>query len=391
MIMLNTNSTLESPPPTVEETPSAECGVFHDVKIYGFWFDGVLLSIVGLFGLVGNILSLVVLSRPKLRDVFHRLLSALACFDILYIVCGGINYTFRAFDARSDIYTYLFPYFLHPCTQVAMSGTIFMTVAISIERYLGLCHPLLPHTARKTWFYVLPVVLTSLLVSGPKFLEVELTTVKGDNGSSPAYGPTELRISEDYIRYYVLWTRLLVTAILPVVLLLFLNSRIIVDLFNSSKVKRFGSVNRQRKEINLCLILLCIVLLFFLCHTARIILDIIEFSHLEKVISCPQNHRQMWLPPYWAQVLYHISHFTMMINSSFNFVVYCLVGHTFRREFVRAFGLSGYSTIPFTSSSIYNHNNNNINNIHNDPSRRSSASKLEYSSTPLNGPGRRIS
>jgi hypothetical protein len=38
-----------------------------------------------------------VLSRPRLRDVFHTLLFALACFDILFIVFGGISYTFRAF------------------------------------------------------------------------------------------------------------------------------------------------------------------------------------------------------------------------------------------------------------------------------------------------------
>ena len=36
-------------------------------------------------------------ARPKLRDVFHQLLFALACFDMTFIVCGGVNYTFRAF------------------------------------------------------------------------------------------------------------------------------------------------------------------------------------------------------------------------------------------------------------------------------------------------------
>lgn len=56
-------------------------------------FDGVLVAIVGLIGFVGNVLACIVLSRPSLRDVFHQLLFALACFDILYIVCGGINYT----------------------------------------------------------------------------------------------------------------------------------------------------------------------------------------------------------------------------------------------------------------------------------------------------------
>ena len=60
-----------------------------------FRFDGLLVSVVGIIGFVGNSLALLVLSRPSLRDVFHQLLFALACFDILYIVCGGVNYTFK--------------------------------------------------------------------------------------------------------------------------------------------------------------------------------------------------------------------------------------------------------------------------------------------------------
>jgi len=123
---------------------------------------------------MGNLLALFVLSRPKLRDVFHQLLFALACFDLFYITCGGVNYTFRAFRAQSDLYTILFPYFLHPVTHIAMAGTIFMTLAISIERYLGLCHPMLPPESRKAWFYVLPVTVVALALNVPKFLEVRL-------------------------------------------------------------------------------------------------------------------------------------------------------------------------------------------------------------------------
>ena len=74
-----------------------ECiSLTNDDNTFDFFrCDGVLVLVVGLIGFVGNLLSLFVLSRPSLRDVFHQLLFALACFDILYIVCGGINYTFR--------------------------------------------------------------------------------------------------------------------------------------------------------------------------------------------------------------------------------------------------------------------------------------------------------
>ena len=51
------------------------------------------------------------------------------------------------------------------------------------------------------------------------------------------------------------------------------------------QVQRFGSARRHRKEMNLCLVLLSIVLVFFLCHTTRIVLDVHEFSNVELVIK----------------------------------------------------------------------------------------------------------
>ena len=79
------------------------CGQF-DVDAmapYYFYCDGVLVSIVAIIGVIGNVVALIVLSRPRLNDVFHQLLLALACFDILYLIFGGINYTFRGFKVRA--------------------------------------------------------------------------------------------------------------------------------------------------------------------------------------------------------------------------------------------------------------------------------------------------
>ena len=96
---------------------------------------------------------------------------------------------------------------------------------------------------------------------------------------------------------------------------------------------RFGSARRQRKEINLSLLLLCIVIIFFCCHASRIFLDILEFSNMEKVIHC-----KPWHPGHFIHVLLYISQFLTILNSSLNFIVYCLVGHTFRRELCRTLG-----------------------------------------------------
>lgn len=327
----------------------AMCGTPEDVGDYQYWFDGVLVSVIAVVGFVGNLLAIIVLSRPKLRDVFHQLLLALACFDILYIVCGSFNYTFRAFHASSDVFTYLFPYLIYPMTHVSLAGTIFMTVAISIERYLGLCYPLLSPHSRKAWFYVVPVIAISFALNVPKFMEVQLGWIEINGTDFPSYGPTDLRFNETYIRGYIMWTRLFWTAVIPVALLLFLNTRIAVDLFGSTKVQRFGSARRQRKEFNLCLVLLCIVVVFFLCHTARIAMDVHEFSNVEKIIACKRWNG--WLPAFWSQALLYISHTMMILNSSFNFVIYCLVGHMFRRELCRTLGMRRYAHIPAAGQS----------------------------------------
>ena len=101
---------------------------------------------------------------------------------------------------------------------------------------------------------------------------------------------------------------------------------------------RFGSARRQRKEINLSLVLLAIVFLFFICHACRIINDVYEFSNMDLVVNCPKTHRQLFSPPYFMHALLYISHFATILNSSLNFFVYCLVGHTFRRELCRTLG-----------------------------------------------------
>ena len=179
-----------------------------------FYCEGVSISVLGILGIFGNLLALIVLSRPNLRDVFHQLLFAVASFDLMYIVVGGINYTFKAFAANSDVYTYLYPHIIHPFTHIAATGVIFMTVAITIERYLGLCHPFLPPTSRKAWFYVLPVVIISVAMNVPKFMEVKHNWEKFPDAETNktveliTLGPTWLRFQDTYIRGYLMWSRL---------------------------------------------------------------------------------------------------------------------------------------------------------------------------------------
>ena len=59
---------------------------FEFQKDMEFIFEVVLLSIVGAFGVVGNIAAIVMFSRQSIQLKFHRLLMMLATFDLGYII-----------------------------------------------------------------------------------------------------------------------------------------------------------------------------------------------------------------------------------------------------------------------------------------------------------------
>jgi len=134
-----------------------------------------------------------------------------------------------------------------------MFGSIFMTLAISIERFLGICYPLkFPPHIRKSWYYIIPVTLLSILTNIPRFFE---STLRWKEDGSIAYGTTEFRTSKIYIKFFKTYFLIPFSAILPFLFILMLNIRILWDL-KHVKAQRFGSNKKLKKEINLFMVLL---------------------------------------------------------------------------------------------------------------------------------------
>ena len=144
-----------------------------------------------------------------MKDVFYKLLMALACFDNLYISIMLISNLNSKFEIDSDLIKYLTPYFLFPFKLISTYGTIFMTMAISIERYIGIHYSWMEK--RKGWFYIIPVTLISFLLNVPTFFEKQVIPSEEVDGKiiinetwtklrrEPTYILGKYRISNKYL------------------------------------------------------------------------------------------------------------------------------------------------------------------------------------------------
>ena len=141
-----------------------------------FICEVVLMIIVGVFGLIGNTLSIIMFSRLKKKQLkFHRLMILLALFDTAYILLNILVFVVPGISEsyKNKGYHYLFAPTVMPITQIALTGSVYCTIAISIERYLTVCHPF--YTASKNWSakrYIFPIILFSIIYNLPRFFEL---------------------------------------------------------------------------------------------------------------------------------------------------------------------------------------------------------------------------
>ena len=74
---------------STESMNSASCFAVEETSDWDihfeFVFHGVLLNCIGLLGLVGNLISIFILSRPQMKGSTNCILIGLATYDIILI------------------------------------------------------------------------------------------------------------------------------------------------------------------------------------------------------------------------------------------------------------------------------------------------------------------
>ena len=149
-----------------------------------------MILVVGVAGICGNISAIVVFSKRRHQRNFHTFMLCLAIVDLLCIIelflLVSLPQLLHAYKT-SGAYYYVTPWVV-PFAQVSIAGSIYLTIAVTMERYLTVCHPFYMYTRRCQANLVIALITVFVVVYNiPKFfefrmhLELELEAYSKDN------------------------------------------------------------------------------------------------------------------------------------------------------------------------------------------------------------------
>ena len=146
--------------------------------IFKFVTEGILLTLVPLFGLIGNCMSIIVLTRASgvVRyggASFSKLLRGLAIFDALFLIIAIISFGFPQLSKwyYTNVFLYIMP-IVFGLLHTFRVGSVYVTFAVTFERFYAIIC-LLKHFFWKK--YLLPVsVSIAIIYNIPKYFEMEM-------------------------------------------------------------------------------------------------------------------------------------------------------------------------------------------------------------------------
>lgn len=291
-----------------------------------------LFLVVCIFGLVGNILNLVVLSQKALtykmgrmeRSVYYGLIG-LAASDMLICISvmpnvyvGTPRFSYASYDFRLFYIVYE-----NAIVNTFLLSSTWLTVTMATSRYVAVCHPLKARQFIGKRFAVtslIGVIVVCVIFNLPRYFRQTIATYDCLDGSQIFIArPGKLRRGEAFERVYR-WFYFVAGILAPLVLLIVCNAQLIRALRRAGYVREMSraSQHNTRAANRLTLTLVIIVVMYIVLFIPG---EIINF--LKEFTTAGESTDIYNLAVAFFNLL-------QAVNSAFNFVLYSAVNTHFR-------------------------------------------------------------
>ncbi|XP_005090728.1 FMRFamide receptor [Aplysia californica] len=300
-----------------------------------FVCEHVLMPIVCCLGILGNGLSLCVLTRREMAAATTCFLTAMAVSDLLLLVMQvptffGLNSDIKSSMSFKRFIRY-YAVIRYVMSNVFITCTGWLTVAVTTERFISLrfmFHPRLVCTIPRARVAIIGIFLFSFIFHFSKFFEY----VPNPDLSAPNILLTTHLVHTPAYETYVHIANIALAAIIPVFLLIVANSFLIFFLATHRRRmlrhKASASTNMTSVDmLHVSAIVVATVLVFIACHSVGVVLALTIAS---------KGRRWVFGQPVYI-ALKHVNTVLVMVNSSINFLLYCAISRKFRKTFVSVF------------------------------------------------------
>ncbi|KFM65157.1 FMRFamide receptor, partial [Stegodyphus mimosarum] len=301
-----------------------------------FWVQRILVPSIMTIGIIGNVITIVIMTRRRMRSSTNNYLAALAIFDMMYLIFTfvlSLSHYPRIPDSDHYIYWRLRPFILM-ITDTCSNTSVWLTVTFTVERYIAVCHPMKGKvfcTESRAKKAIVAVFLFCFAFTIPTPFEWKVMEKVDPETNHTTLYLDHSDMGKNYLYktiYY--WLTVVFFIFVPFILLAIFNSFLIRSV-HLSKVQRSsmtrGENSDSSQENKITIMLIAVVILFFICQlpTACHLL----YSTLHENLDSKQI--------YLLRGLGNIFNFLMSLNAAGNFVLYCLLSQKYRRTFVKIF------------------------------------------------------
>lgn len=287
----------------------------------------VFYPIVCVFGMTGNVMSIIVMSQRQMRSSTNTYLFALAVSDLIKLFCDFLYFmVILLFQIDTKIgnraYGILYPY-AHYVFNASLCISAWLVVSVAVERYIYVCHPTRVKSycsIKKARTISSSVFIVMSLLAVPYAMRYRTEQKISNTTGAIEYDVivTELWQNQLFTEIYT-WLQNLMRSIIPLVILIILNTCIVYGLRRCRMLR-----SKTPKKHRITSMLVTVILVFLVCITPDTIMS--TFFGLG---YSEEN--------YLARGIREITDLLLLINSAVNFVIYCIFNTIFWCHFRRLF------------------------------------------------------
>ena len=281
-------------------------------------------------GILCNIMNLLVLTQRQLKESPYTYLTGLALTDL-----GALTFSFifmvGSYKSTQYFWKFYDAYIFMPLSNVCSNSSVWITVVLTIERFLVVHYPL---WAKAMCDRASAKVKNALIISIifvlniPHFMLLKVEQI--NNTTMYRTTSTDFRHSDHYFR--IRWFYSIIIHFVPLLILSVANSYLVYAVMRARKEREILQIRNNkeatwhREQVRLTLTLISIVCLFIIC----IIPSAFSNKRIMYAIFGGDKPMNQFARSNFYFIYQNIANLLVWCNLSLNFVFYCAINKKFR-------------------------------------------------------------